>query len=173
MSGRSALRRSSPPINRFSTVQRFQVRQFSAAASSPESAQSQKSPGDDRKINLLGWISAGIITSSAAALSLHLFSSSPPQLSLADCSAPAAAPTVTALSQISGAEKNSRSNFFFGGKRNGDLLLWFDLIFFLRSSVVRSFLWCFAEAYRRKIFFNYERRIRMRSPPEKVLFRSV
>ncbi|KAG9149085.1 hypothetical protein Leryth_010681, partial [Lithospermum erythrorhizon] len=26
----------------------------------------------------------------------------------------------------------------------------------------------FAEAYRRKVFFNYEKRIRMRSPPEKV-----
>ncbi|XP_022893913.1 calcium uptake protein, mitochondrial-like [Olea europaea var. sylvestris] len=27
----------------------------------------------------------------------------------------------------------------------------------------------FGDAYRRKIFFNYEKRIRMRSPPEKVL----
>ncbi|KAK4367292.1 hypothetical protein RND71_015172 [Anisodus tanguticus] len=26
----------------------------------------------------------------------------------------------------------------------------------------------FRDAYRRKIFFNYEKRIRMRSPPEKV-----
>ncbi|KAL0394298.1 UNVERIFIED_CONTAM: Calcium uptake protein, mitochondrial [Sesamum latifolium] len=28
--------------------------------------------------------------------------------------------------------------------------------------------WISAEAYRRKVFFNYEKRIRMRSPPEKV-----
>ena len=27
---------------------------------------------------------------------------------------------------------------------------------------------CISEAYRKKIFFNYEKRIRMRSPPEKV-----
>lgn len=27
----------------------------------------------------------------------------------------------------------------------------------------------FADAFRRKVFFNYEKRIRMRSPPEKVI----
>ncbi|KAL1552234.1 calcium uptake protein, mitochondrial-like isoform X1 [Salvia divinorum] len=133
MSVWSALRRSSPPASRFSAAQRFQFRQFSAADPSRESAQFQKNSGDDRRINLLGLITAGVITSSAVAISLHSYLSSPPQVSFADFSAPAAS-----VAQLSPAQKNSQSNFIFG------------------------------EAYRRKIFFNYEKRIRMRSPPEKV-----
>ncbi|KAG6409467.1 hypothetical protein SASPL_127507 [Salvia splendens] len=133
MSVWSALRRSSPPTSRFSAAQRFQLRQFSVADQSRESAQCQSNSGDDRRINLLGWITAGVITSSAVALSLHSFSSSPPQISFADFS-----PLSASVAQLSPAQKNSQSKFIFG------------------------------ETYRRKIFFNYERRIRMRSPPEKV-----
>ena len=29
-----------------------------------------------------------------------------------------------------------------------------------------------ADAYRRRVFFNYEKRIRLRSPPEKVFYRN-
>ncbi|KAG6388105.1 hypothetical protein SASPL_153303 [Salvia splendens] len=133
MSVWSALRRSSPPTSRFSAAQRVQLRQFSAADPPRESAQFQSNSGDDRRINLLGWITAGVITSSAVALSLHSFSSVPRQISFADFS-----PLSASVAQLSPAQKNSQSKFIFG------------------------------EAYRRKIFFNYERRIRMRSPPEKV-----
>ncbi|KAH6757897.1 calcium-binding EF hand family protein [Perilla frutescens var. hirtella] len=137
MSSWSALRRSSPPVRRLSAAQLFQFRQLSAASPLPESTQLQKNRNDGRKTNLLGWISAGIITSSALAVSLHSFPSSTPHVSFADFSPPASATTAADLSELS-QNRNSESKFFFG------------------------------EAYRRKIFFNYEKRIRMRSPPEKV-----
>ncbi|KAI3467990.1 hypothetical protein Pfo_024653 [Paulownia fortunei] len=141
MSYWSALRRPSPLIHRFPVVQRFHFRQFSIAPPPPESAHFQNSSHDNVKFNILGWISAGIITSSALALSLYSFSSpsiDSRYVSFADWSAPAPATTAAALSQSSLHNQNNESKFLLG------------------------------EAYRRKIFFNYEKRIRMRSPPEKV-----
>ncbi|GFQ00442.1 calcium uptake protein 1 mitochondrial [Phtheirospermum japonicum] len=147
MSFGSALRRSSPLIHPFPVVQRFHFRQFSAVPPPPpESAYSQIISPDNGKTNILRWISAGIITSSTLALSLYTFSSSSLDsryLSFADCSAAATATTTAASIGSSESSLHNRSNesqFFFG------------------------------EAFRRKIFFNYEKRIRMRSPPEKVLF---
>ncbi|KAG8375818.1 hypothetical protein BUALT_Bualt10G0139900 [Buddleja alternifolia] len=82
------------------------------------------------------WIAAGIVSSSALALSLYSYSLTSPSIAFADSSAP---PPTTALPQFTLHNQNNyESKFLFG------------------------------EAYRRKIFFNYERRIRMRSPPEKV-----
>ncbi|KAL8063031.1 hypothetical protein ABFX02_01G001600 [Erythranthe guttata] len=135
MSSWSLLRRSSPSIHRFPAVRRFYFRQFSASPPPPDSS---KFLHDDLETNILGRISAGIITASALVFSLYSFSSSSsdsPYVSFADSSAPVPAPTAAALSPPS---QNNKSVFLFG------------------------------EAYRRKIFFNYEKRIRMRSPPEKV-----
>ncbi|KAL3844011.1 hypothetical protein ACJIZ3_001414 [Penstemon smallii] len=139
----SALRRSSPSIHRFTAVQNFHIRQFSAAAPPPppESSHFQSSYNDSVKSKILRLMSAGIITSSTLALSLYYFSSSPlnsPSVSFADCSAPPPTAAVAALSQYTLHNPIKESKFLFG------------------------------EAYRRKIFFNYEKRIRMRSPPEKV-----
>ncbi|KAL6502103.1 hypothetical protein OROGR_027236 [Orobanche gracilis] len=146
MSYWSALRRSSPLTRRFLAVQRIHSRQFYAAPPPPESTYL---PHDNGKTNIRGWISAGIITSSTLALSLYCSSSTSLDsryLSFADCSAPARA---TAISASALHNRNNESKFFFG-------------------VIVYLFLSCYAEAYRRKIFFNYEKRIRMRSPPEKV-----
>ncbi|KAK6119451.1 hypothetical protein DH2020_046804 [Rehmannia glutinosa] len=140
----SALRRSSPFIHRFPAVQRLHFRQFSTAPPPPESSYFQNSSHDNGKTNILGWISAGIITSSTLALSMYSFYSPSPDssyISFADWSAPASTTGVAAadaLSQSSLHNQNDESKFLFG------------------------------EAYRRKIFFNYEKRIRMRSPPEKL-----
>ncbi|KAL3656095.1 hypothetical protein CASFOL_000491 [Castilleja foliolosa] len=145
MSSGSALRRYSTLINRFSAAQRFHFRRFSTVPPPPpESAYSQISSHDNEETNILRWISAGIITSSTLALSLYSFSSSyldSRYSSFADSSAPA--PITKTAASIGSPEsslnnRNSRSQFLFG------------------------------EAFRRKIFFNYEKRIRMRSPPEKV-----
>lgn len=119
MSFWSALRRSSPSIHRFTAIQRFQFRQFSAAPPPPESAHFQRKFHDNPKTNILGWISAGIITSSTLALSLYSFSSSSidsPHVSFADWSAPAPATTAAALSHSSLQSQTNESKFFFGGK---------------------------------------------------------
>ncbi|PIN23131.1 Ca2+ binding protein, contains EF-hand motif [Handroanthus impetiginosus] len=140
MSTWSTLRRSFPSIHRFPVVQRLDVRLFSTTPPPPESAHFQNNSHDDVKTNILGWIS-GIITGSTLALFLSSFSSSSPNfphVSFADWSVPAPASTTAALSQSSLHNQNCESKFLFG------------------------------EAYRRKIFFSYEKRIRMRSPPEKV-----
>ncbi|KAL8496912.1 hypothetical protein ACS0TY_020554 [Phlomoides rotata] len=138
MSSWSALRRSSPSIRHFSAIQLLQLRRFSAA---PPPAHSQSTSQDNRRTNILRWISGGLITSSTLALSLYSFSSSSfdsPNVAFADSSAPAPGTTLDGLSQHSVQNQNYGSKFLFG------------------------------EAYRRRIFFNYEKRIRMRSPPEKV-----
>lgn len=118
MSSWSALRRSSPSIRRFSAIQVLQFRRFSASAPPPpESAHFRSTSQDNRRTNLLGWISGGIITSSTLALSLYSFSSSSfdsPNVAFADCSVPAT--TLDGLSQPSLQNQIKESKFLFGGK---------------------------------------------------------
>ncbi|CAA0829355.1 calcium-binding EF hand family protein [Striga hermonthica] len=144
MSSWSALRRSSTWIHRSPAAQSSNVRRFSAAPPPRELVYCQKSSDARGKTNFLGWISAGIIASSTISLSLYSFSTPSPgssYFSFADWSAPG--PTTVAAAAVAVSDsglhnQNSESKFLFG------------------------------EAFRRKIFFNYEKRIRMRSPPEKV-----
>ncbi|KAK4415403.1 Calcium uptake protein, mitochondrial [Sesamum alatum] len=142
------LRRSSPSIHRFPpapALQQFYFRLFSTAPPPPPTPPTQSphihnSSHHNAKSNILRWISAGVITTSTLALSLYSFSSSlnSEYVSFADWSTPPPATTAAAFSRSSLHNQSDESNFLFG------------------------------EAYRRKIFFNYEKRIRMRSPPEKV-----
>ncbi|CAH9146332.1 unnamed protein product [Cuscuta epithymum] len=76
--------------------------------------------------------------STAFALSLVVFSKSSPSVSFSDCATPDPAVTATAPAAPQSSIDNRRPKFLFG------------------------------DAFRRKVFFNYEKRIRMRSPPEKV-----
>lgn len=168
MSSWSAFRRSSPSIRRFSAIQLLQFRRFSAA---PDSAHFQSTSQDNRRTNILGWISAGIITSSTLAFSLYSFSSSS-YVAFADCASPSPGTTLDGLPQPSVQNQTNESKFLFGGKGSRHFS---EGVTYLR--IVFSFLtledfWCYAEAYRRRIFFNYEKRIRMRSPPEKVFISS-
>ncbi|KAL6534122.1 hypothetical protein OROHE_013955 [Orobanche hederae] len=124
---------------RFPAVQRIHSRQFSASPPPPESAAYfQRTSHDNGKTNIRGWISAGIITSSTLALSLYCFSSTSLDSRYLSFADCSAPATATAISASALHNRNNESKFLFG------------------------------EAYRRKIFFNYEKRIRMRSPPEKV-----
>ncbi|KAL6523887.1 hypothetical protein OROMI_030982 [Orobanche minor] len=139
MSYWSALRRSSPLTHRFPAVQRIHSRQFSAAPPPPESAaRFHRTSHDNGKTNIRGWISAGIISSSTLALSLYCFSSTSLDSRYLSFADCSAPASATAISAPALHNRNNESKFLFG------------------------------ESYRRKIFFNYEKRIRMRSPPEKV-----
>ncbi|KAL0311742.1 UNVERIFIED_CONTAM: Calcium uptake protein, mitochondrial [Sesamum radiatum] len=122
-----------------SILQPFHFRHLSTA-SPPPSPHIHNSSYDNAKSNLLRWISAGLVTTSTFALSLYSFSSSSSSLNSQYVSfADWSTPTTSAaLSPSSLHNQNAEPNFLFG------------------------------EAYRRKVFFNYEKRIRMRSPPEKV-----
>ncbi|KAL0291036.1 UNVERIFIED_CONTAM: Calcium uptake protein, mitochondrial [Sesamum angustifolium] len=106
----------------------------------PQSTHTHNSSYHNVKSYFLRWISAGVITTSTLALSLYSFSSSSLNSQYLSFAdwSTSTPTTAAALSPSSLHNQNDQSNFLFG------------------------------EAYRRKVFFNYEKRIRMRSPPEKV-----
>nr|GMD45748.1 calcium uptake protein, mitochondrial [Ipomoea batatas] len=146
MSTWSALRRSTPPLRRLPHSQLCRFSTSPPAQSPPPPSLTATSnlcnnPNGDDSSAFLRWVS-GIITTSA--LSLAVYSYSSPSVSFADWATPAPA-TVTAVPSSS--VDHCRPKFLFG-EMNAEIL--------------------FADAFRRKVFFNYERRIRMRSPPEKV-----
>ncbi|XP_073147493.1 calcium uptake protein, mitochondrial isoform X2 [Henckelia pumila] len=135
----SVLRRSSTSIHRFPTAQRFHSRRFVAKMPPVESSHLQSNRNDNVKSNLLRLISAGIITSSTLALSLYSFSPSSLDSPTSISFADwSTHPPAASLSQSELSKPYEESKFLFG------------------------------DEYRKKVFFNYERRIRMRSPPEKV-----
>ncbi|XP_075508215.1 calcium uptake protein, mitochondrial isoform X2 [Primulina tabacum] len=134
----SVLRRSSTSIHRFPTAQRFHSRRFAAKTPPMESSYFQSNRDDNVKSNLLRLISAGIITSSTLALSLYSFSPSSLDSPISISFSDWSTQPPVASLSQSASKPSEESKFLF------------------------------ADAYRKKVFFNYEKRIRMRSPPEKV-----
>ncbi|XP_010244879.1 PREDICTED: calcium uptake protein 1, mitochondrial-like [Nelumbo nucifera] len=143
------LTRSSPSIRRVIGIQRLNIRPFSnqaggSASSSSASLFSESSIDDDkRRDSVLGFFLrsvSGVVLGSS--LGFWLWSSSAAansSISLADC-----APEDTAEER-----HPTHSSFRHVAQEKTSKFL-------------------FGEAYRRKVFFNYEKRIRMRSPPEKI-----
>ncbi|PON71311.1 Parvalbumin [Parasponia andersonii] len=146
-----SLRRSTPSIHRVTSIQRFQFRQLHTPLPPPiigSSFESNQNESPDLGY-FLRWIS-GIVAGSGLGF-LYWSSSSTdsgpgffnrPLMTFADCSTATSEATV----------QNQRSPSFLH-----KLSL---------PEISPKFL--FGEAYRRKVFFNYEKRIRLRSAPEKV-----
>ncbi|KAJ7958806.1 calcium uptake protein 1, mitochondrial-like [Quillaja saponaria] len=144
----SALRRSELPATQQIFIQWLRTRHLSSASSSSSSALPSISASDQRENSVSGtflkWVSSILAGSSLGILYWVSTSDSDAgkYLSYADWS------TVLAETSVEG--RHSRP-------------------FFQKLSlpeIRRTFL--FGDAYRRKVFFNYEKRIRLRSPPEKV-----
>ncbi|OMO90764.1 putative calcium ion binding protein [Corchorus olitorius] len=148
----TSLKRSSPSVHRLSLIQqhqRLQTRQFSSLPLINASNVNSDDQKDSLPSSFMRWIS-GIAIGSSLGLAYYYYSTSAsdsssgffkkPFSSFADFS------TATAESAVDGSRKGFRklalpnysSKFIFG------------------------------EVYRRKVFFNYEKRLRLRSPPEKV-----
>ncbi|KAH7524607.1 hypothetical protein FEM48_Zijuj06G0137300 [Ziziphus jujuba var. spinosa] len=153
----SSIRRSTPSINQLASIQLVQFRHFHAPLPSSLPPVTASSLGPNRPQSpasgsFLKWIS-GIAVGSGLGLLYWSYSSSKSDfnsgffnkslLSFADSSTPTGEATVVDV--------------------------WRSNSLFRKLSLPDSgpkFL--FGDEYRRKIFFNYEKRIRLRSPPEKV-----
>ncbi|KAL5559746.1 hypothetical protein UlMin_035957 [Ulmus minor] len=140
-----SLRRSTPSIHRLTSIQGLLFRQFHTQSSPSlrpigvSSFDSDKNQNFDLG-NFLKWIS-GIAAGSG--LGFLCWSSSPDSnFALADLSTESSEP--------------------------GEQIRRFRSLFPKLSLPESSHKYIFREAFRRKIFFNYEKRIRLRSPPEKV-----
>lgn len=163
------LRRSSPSIHQLAQIQRFQSRQLSAPPQSPSSSlpliNNASNASTDHLKNcifdsLAGWFSGIAVGSSLGLLYWSSNSDSDSTkssllptsfLSFAEWSTPTLTNDTTADDDDDDDRQSSSSSLFH------KLSL---------PDYSSNFL--FGEAYRRKIFFNYEKRIRLRSPPEKV-----
>ncbi|KAK8991713.1 hypothetical protein V6N11_062711 [Hibiscus sabdariffa] len=149
MASFTSLKRSTPSIHRLSLIHhRLQIRQFSSLPLINSSNVDSNHKTDSVASSFLKWISTIAVGSSLGLVSWYSISASDSTsgffnkhfFSFADCS------METAESAVDGSKSAFRklalpsysSNFIFG------------------------------EEYRRKVFFNYEKRLRLRSPPEKV-----
>ncbi|KAL5786011.1 hypothetical protein ACOSQ2_008403 [Xanthoceras sorbifolium] len=160
----TALKRSSPSMYRLSLIQRLQIRRLSSPPQYPSSSlpliNASFSDSNDHE-NLLfnsfaRWFSAIAAGSSLGFLcwssnsnsNTQSTSLSKPSLAFADWSTS----TSTVTNESTVGDNRSFSSSFFPKLSLPDY----------------SSKFLFGDAYRRKIFFNYEKRIRLRSPPEKV-----
>ncbi|EXB80741.1 Calcium uptake protein 1 [Morus notabilis] len=174
MSRLPSFRRSTPSIRRIASIQGLQFRQFHAPSSpSPISHSSFESTkrGNPALGSFLKWISGIGVGSGLGILFWSSSSSSStdsesaffnrPILSFADGSPASSEAAVQdrrsrSLFNKLSLPENSPKFLLFGGSKS-------DM-----ESELLVFLVVNADAYRRKVFFNYEKRIRLRSPPEKV-----
>ncbi|KAI4316357.1 hypothetical protein L6164_024345 [Bauhinia variegata] len=152
----STLRRSSPSIHQC-ILQRLWIRQSSTApsSSSPSLNNTWKYDSNQRFNPVSGsshkWVSSIFVGSSLGLLCWFSISESDFDSSLLKSSS-----YFTDWSDAS-----SETAFGDGRRSSRSLLSKLSL-----PEINETFL--FGDAYRRKIFFNYEKRIRLRSPPEKV-----
>ncbi|KAK7320674.1 hypothetical protein VNO77_30368 [Canavalia gladiata] len=152
MSFFSTLRRkSSPFVNQHLSIQRFQIYHSSTASSSSSSSSllNRTNPvhrtGFGRK-----WIPT-VLAGSSLGLLLYCFSFSIPNSEFDSALLKTSLSSFVDWSAPSYDNQNRRRFFFRKNslpESTGSLL--------------------FGDAFRRKVFFNYEKRIRLRSPPEKV-----
>ncbi|KAJ0090861.1 hypothetical protein Patl1_12512 [Pistacia atlantica] len=148
------LGRSSTSLKQLSLIQRLQIRQLSVPPQSPSFSRSLISAVDSDKDSgygsLIRWLSGITIGSSLGLLYWSYTCNSDftkQLLTFSDCSTS----TVTDESTV-----------------HNDLSSFGSSLFRKLSLPDYSSTFLFGEAFRRKIFFNYEKRIRLRSSPEKV-----
>ncbi|XP_031279598.1 calcium uptake protein, mitochondrial [Pistacia vera] len=148
------LGRSSTSLKQLSLIQRLQIRQLSVPPQSPSFPRSLISAVDCDKDSgygsLITWLSGITIGSSLGLLYWSYTCNSDftkQLLTFSDCSTS----TVTDESTV-----------------HNDLSSFGSSLFRKLSLPDYSSTFLFGEAFRRKIFFNYEKRIRLRSSPEKV-----
>ncbi|XP_015572510.1 calcium uptake protein, mitochondrial [Ricinus communis] len=136
----TSLRRSQPSIHRFYLIQRLQTRQYSTPAQSPTLSASLIHENHSYHQSFTRWLSGITFASSLGFIYWYIDSDS--------------------------GDSFKKSLFSFNEKRVKDP---FPTSTFGKLSLPDySSKFIFGDAYRRKIFFNYEKRIRLRSPPEKV-----
>nr|POF23796.1 isoform 2 of calcium uptake protein, mitochondrial [Quercus suber] len=141
----ASLKRNRPSLHQLALIQRFQLRQSSslplinAASNSNRDTSNQENPLWG---SFLKWASAITVGSG---LGLLYWSHDKPLLSFADFA--------SAESTVEDASSSSSSSVS---------------AFFPKSALPQTPKYFFGDAYRRRVFFNYEKRMRLRSPPEKV-----
>ncbi|XP_021887753.1 calcium uptake protein, mitochondrial [Carica papaya] len=148
------LKRSQPSINYLFTIQRLQTRQFSSPARPSSSSPLIQAPcftaDKQNESRLTKWISGILLGSS---LGLLFWSSSSDSKS----------PFLISRSVLSFSDSSSHAE-----ESIVDDPPWSNSLLRKFSLPDYSSKFIFGDAYRRKVFFNYEKRLRLRSPPEKV-----
>lgn len=144
----TSLKRNRPSLHQLALIQRFQLRQSSslplinAASNSNPDTSNQENPLWG---SFLKWASAITVGSG---LGLLYWSHDKPLLSFADFAS--AESTVDDAASFSSSSSSSVSAYF------------------PKLALPQTPKNLFGDAYRRRVFFNYEKRMRLRSPPEKV-----
>ncbi|GAB4854622.1 hypothetical protein Ancab_023205 [Ancistrocladus abbreviatus] len=149
-------RRAKPTIHQLSSIPRLYIRQLSSLPGDPQSSSSIKYLQRPKSRSILIWVTGIAVGSTFGALYYY------PSSSCSDSNTNSSfsvfdslkAKSVLAFANWPSAPTTGSATFTSVGSRH---------------SLPRSkpkFL--FGDAYRKKIFFNYEKRIRMQSPPEKV-----
>lgn len=130
-------------MSSFSSLRRSFTHRFHSQSSPPLGPKSR-------------WVSVIAVGSTLGLL--YCFSvSTPNSFSFAHCDPPRTS-SHPLFSKLSLPETNH--TFLFGGN--------YFIFFYFHLCDIKFKLYFVADAYRRKIFFNYEKRIRLYSPPEKV-----
>ncbi|KAM4122685.1 hypothetical protein ACB094_01G103200 [Castanea mollissima] len=143
----ASLNRNRPSLRQLALIQRFQLRQSSslplinAASNSNRDTSNQENPLWG---SFLKWASAITVGSG---LGLLYWSHDKPLLSFADFA--------SAESTVDDASSSSSSSSSVSA-------------FIPKLALPQTPKNLFGDAYRRRVFFNYEKRMRLRSPPEKV-----
>lgn len=172
----ASLKTSPPSLRQHALFQRLGVRRFSNLP--PPSSNGYTDHHENSLFgSFLKWASAITVGSGLGLLYWTSTSDSDsdsayfkkPLLSFADWST-AASESVSAFRKLALPES---AKYLFGGiwsqyNSNACLLSVFDFLEWLFKFIDLLIVVVVADAYRRKIFFNYEKRIRLRSPPEKV-----
>ncbi|TXG62215.1 hypothetical protein EZV62_013578 [Acer yangbiense] len=161
MSSITALKRSSPSIYRLSLIQRLQTRRLSSPPQSPSSSLLPPITASfSGTNNLTRWFSA---IAAGSSLGFLYWSSTSTSNSNSDSQSASFSNPSLVLADCSTSTSTVNDESTVGDNR------------ILSSSFLRklslpeySSKFLFGDAFRRKIFFNYEKRIRLRSTPEKV-----
>lgn len=158
MSSSSILRTAKPSVHLLASTQRLSVRRYYSAAEQPSSSQS------NHKSWILKWVSGIAVGSSLGALFYPVSSNHDDDV----------------IDNVSSSSSSSSVFDYFKGKSLLAFADWSSAPTETASlssldSAPRSSLFSFKnprflfpDAFRRRIFFKYEKRIRLRSPPEKV-----
>ncbi|KAK4600682.1 hypothetical protein RGQ29_010365 [Quercus rubra] len=141
----ASLKRNRPSLHQLVLIQRFQLRQSSSLPLINAASNSNRDTGNQENPlwgSFLKWASAITVGSG---LGLLYWSHDKPLLSFADFA--------SAESTVDDAPSSSSSSVS---------------AFLPKLALPQTPKNLFGDAYRRRVFFNYEKRIRLRSPPEKV-----
>lgn len=150
-------------MSSFSTLRRFSLftqqrfRNLHSSSISQSSSSSSSNPHSNPK-----WGSA-IVVASALAL-FYCFNTPNSHFEFSNNAPRSSSPPLFEKSSL---PESTHDHLLFGGKYF-QIIYPFPRFFFLKFIYSWHTLCSVADAYRSKVFFNYEKRLRLHSPPEKV-----